>query len=469
MKFRRIVITNYATKKPRDAFPAEVKQSWLTDNDKNSAWVNIALEGEVKKRKVKLTNKELDEMIKNFYEHDATNLKPAYFDHKDAMSAVEPPADGYVRALYRDGSKLWGFVEFTDKAAAVVREGGYRNASIAYVPDYTGDDGENIGAYFWSLAIVNQPQIKGMEPFTLSQKNNEDIETSLYLNENKEELHMAKEAEPTVLKIVEEDSKWCVYSKDGTKNLGCYDTKKEAEARLAQVEAHKNENLEAEAEDKVDLQDEVKKDEQKKKEVQDSPEEAASELDQLMEAFKAGLGVEELDFAALLDMVKSEDFQAYLMEWKAKDSEGDTPPAPAQPEEGVSDIQMSAKLQTLGMKDINEIVETLSALKESNENLSAELTALKREKAEAKVNKAIAEGKFSASFKSIMLTAAMENEKEFDTMVSKATVSDDMKELMPTNLSDEKSGNEEIPTTYREKALARADYIVKNLKKDSLN
>lgn len=416
MKFRRIVITNYATKKPRDAFPAEVKQSWLTDNDKNSAWVNIALEGEVKKRKVKLTNKELDEMIKNFYEHDATNLKPAYFDHKDAMSAVEPPADGYVRALYRDGSKLWGFVEFTDKAAAVVREGGYRNASIAYVPDYTGNDGENIGAYFWSLAIVNQPQIKGMEPFTLSQKNNEDIETSLYLNENKEELHMAKEKE-----------------------------------------------------DKVDLQDEVKEDEQKKEEVQDSPEEAASELDQLMEAFKTGLGVEELDFAALLDMVKSEDFQAYLMEWKAKDSEGDTPPAPAQPEEGVSDIQMSAKLQTLGMKDINEIVETLSALKESNENLSAELTALKREKAEAKVNKAIAEGKFSASFKSIMLTAAMENEKEFDTMVSKATVSDDMKELMPTNLSDEKSGNEEIPTTYREKALARADYIVKNLKKDSLN
>jgi hypothetical protein len=40
-------------------------------------------------------------------------------------------------------------------------------------------------------------------------------------------------------KIVQEGSKWCVYSEDGSKNLGCYGTKEEAVERLRQVEGHK--------------------------------------------------------------------------------------------------------------------------------------------------------------------------------------------------------------------------------------
>lgn len=40
-------------------------------------------------------------------------------------------------------------------------------------------------------------------------------------------------------KVVKEGGKWCVKSKKG-KSLGCYDTKKEALARLRQVEYHKN-------------------------------------------------------------------------------------------------------------------------------------------------------------------------------------------------------------------------------------
>jgi hypothetical protein len=40
-------------------------------------------------------------------------------------------------------------------------------------------------------------------------------------------------------KIKQEDGKWCVYSEDGTKNLGCYKSKEEATERLRQIEGHK--------------------------------------------------------------------------------------------------------------------------------------------------------------------------------------------------------------------------------------
>lgn len=40
--------------------------------------------------------------------------------------------------------------------------------------------------------------------------------------------------------IKEEDGKFCVYSKDGNKQLGCHDTKEEAQKQLAAIEAEKN-------------------------------------------------------------------------------------------------------------------------------------------------------------------------------------------------------------------------------------
>jgi hypothetical protein len=40
--------------------------------------------------------------------------------------------------------------------------------------------------------------------------------------------------------IKEEDGQYCVYSEDGKKNLGCYDTKAEAEERLRQIEQFKS-------------------------------------------------------------------------------------------------------------------------------------------------------------------------------------------------------------------------------------
>ena len=48
-----------------------------------------------------------------------------------------------------------------------------------------------------------------------------------------------RRAEVLSRKVVKEGDKWCVKSKKG-KNLGCYDTKKEANKRLRQVEYHKN-------------------------------------------------------------------------------------------------------------------------------------------------------------------------------------------------------------------------------------
>ena len=42
-----------------------------------------------------------------------------------------------------------------------------------------------------------------------------------------------------VIKWNSSKKKWCVMSKDGSKNLGCYTTKKEAVKRLQQVEYFK--------------------------------------------------------------------------------------------------------------------------------------------------------------------------------------------------------------------------------------
>lgn len=45
----------------------------------------------------------------------------------------------------------------------------------------------------------------------------------------------------TVNKLLrEEDGRWCVYSADGSRRFGCYDSKKEAETRLRQIEAYKS-------------------------------------------------------------------------------------------------------------------------------------------------------------------------------------------------------------------------------------
>lgn len=42
--------------------------------------------------------------------------------------------------------------------------------------------------------------------------------------------------------IKQENNKFVVYSEDGTKKLGTYDTKKEAEERLREVEYFKHQN-----------------------------------------------------------------------------------------------------------------------------------------------------------------------------------------------------------------------------------
>ncbi|MBN1321239.1 MAG: hypothetical protein JXA87_10415, partial [Thermoleophilia bacterium] len=61
---------------------------------------------------------------------------------------------------------------------------------------------------------------------------------------NRKKFLILKRATESVEKVIKhEGDKWVIYSQDGTKALGTYDTKKEASDRLAEIERFKKEKV----------------------------------------------------------------------------------------------------------------------------------------------------------------------------------------------------------------------------------
>lgn len=113
-----------------------------------------------------------DSIIRNF--RAQVNPVVVYYEHPDHKPDGQPiPAAGWIRDLEarKDGS-LWAFVEFTDRAAAMVRAGEYRFCSV--VVDFAGTSrvtDDDIGPELFEVGLVNTPFLDGMQPVTLSRRN----------------------------------------------------------------------------------------------------------------------------------------------------------------------------------------------------------------------------------------------------------------------------------------------------------
>jgi len=144
------------------------------DAGTNSGWAQVAMLGEWEghsKGSFAFTKEVFAEILKNFsnqsnpipwdYEHDTFN-----FD-----TTGPKPASGWVRRLElrNNGTELWAYVDWTPRAAQMIRAGEYRFSSP--VVDFASLDrrtNEPIGAELLSVALTNNPFLDGQHPIQLT-------------------------------------------------------------------------------------------------------------------------------------------------------------------------------------------------------------------------------------------------------------------------------------------------------------
>lgn len=102
------------------------------------------------------------------------NPLPVTYGHPDHGGGNPTPAAGWIQQIEirhgSEGAELWGLVEWTDKAADLIRAGEYRYCSL--VVDFAPIDratGAGAGeAEMYELGLTNSPFLPGMTPITLS-------------------------------------------------------------------------------------------------------------------------------------------------------------------------------------------------------------------------------------------------------------------------------------------------------------
>ena len=136
-----------------------------------------------------VTADDLASMVRNFTEgvrpRPPTRLVVDY-NHGDQSGR----AAGWITALeVRNGAELWAQVEWTDEAAAAIRNREYQFTSAEFAWAYHDkEDGGDHGPTLLAMAITNRPFVEGMQPLTLS----EQVEALMLAS--REELEKAREA-----------------------------------------------------------------------------------------------------------------------------------------------------------------------------------------------------------------------------------------------------------------------------------
>jgi len=94
------------------------------------------------------------------------------YEHASLYPTGEPtPAAGYVQKLERRADGLWALVEFTERAATMIRAGEYRFCSGVFAFERRDrQTGDVIPCMLDSIALTNRPFIDGQEPIALSQR-----------------------------------------------------------------------------------------------------------------------------------------------------------------------------------------------------------------------------------------------------------------------------------------------------------
>ena len=116
------------------------------------------------------------------------------YEHASLYPTGEPtPAAGYVQKLEQRADGLWALVEFTERAAAMIKAGEYRFCSGVFAFERRDrQTGDVIPCMLDSIALTNRPFIDGQEPIALSQ--NARAATVVALNGGRQMNMISREA-----------------------------------------------------------------------------------------------------------------------------------------------------------------------------------------------------------------------------------------------------------------------------------
>ena len=126
------------------------------------------------KQRIEITRPMLAQVVANFRKRD-TGQVPIDYDHSietAAGSGAPVPAAGWIKSIDdspdADGV-LWGDVEWTPRAAEMIKTGEYKFVSPVLDPNVRNSKtGEEQGWTLTSAALTNQPVLQGMPALVLS-------------------------------------------------------------------------------------------------------------------------------------------------------------------------------------------------------------------------------------------------------------------------------------------------------------
>jgi phage I-like protein len=150
-------------------------QLGIVSKEQKATWVHVANAGSWdghSSGSFDLTPEIFASVIKNFEEQ--ANPIPFTYEHPAHAGDGNPiPAAGWIHkfATQSNGSQLWALVEFTSRARTHIAEGEYRFCSI--VIDLESTDrrtGKPIGPEIYEVGLTNVPFIDGLTPIKLSRR-----------------------------------------------------------------------------------------------------------------------------------------------------------------------------------------------------------------------------------------------------------------------------------------------------------
>jgi phage I-like protein len=142
----------------------------LVASDSDRAWIQIAVEGVWEGHPsgpFTFNRKVFRQIIGNFKQ--AANPLPLTYGHPNSETAALMGAAGWIHNLEARGNALWALVEFTDRAASMVRKGEHKWCSVVVGFDSTDrESGEEVGPELFEVGLVLSPFLDGMTPIELS-------------------------------------------------------------------------------------------------------------------------------------------------------------------------------------------------------------------------------------------------------------------------------------------------------------
>jgi Mu-like prophage I protein len=144
-----------------------------SENNGRSGWVNLAMAGRWEGHPsgaFEFTPAVFSQIIANFKK----NKTPVKFDYEHQTMNGQPgakPASGHIKDLeMRDnGATLWGLVDWTPKAAEMIKAGEYNFCSpVVAFRSVDRKSGKEHGAELLQCALTDDPFLDGQQPIQLS-------------------------------------------------------------------------------------------------------------------------------------------------------------------------------------------------------------------------------------------------------------------------------------------------------------